>query len=195
MANRRILTPEVLRQLLRYEPETGKLYWRKREPKWFDPEAKRPPEHQCSVWNSAWAGKEALTAQIYGTYRIGAVLGVRVNAHRVAYSMVHGVHIEDLREIDHIDGDKANNRIDNLREVPHSENARNASLYKTNKTGVPGVMWEASHKAWAAKINYNGKQRRIGRFKRFEDAVAARKRAEIEHGYHANHGRTTSTGG
>lgn len=194
MADRRILTPEVLRQLLRYEPETGKLYWRERGPEWFAG-GKRDPVWRARTWNAKFAEQEAFTCQIYGTYHIGAVLGITANAHRVAYSITHGIHIEDLREIDHINGNRSDNRIENLREVGHVENARNAALYKSNNSGVPGVHWEESHQAWSVRINYDGKQRRIGRFKRFDDAVAARKRAEIEHGYHANHGRTTSTGG
>lgn len=194
MADRRILTPEVLRQLLRYDPETGKLFWLERGPQWF-PSGHHSAETRAQVWNTKFAGREAFTCQIYGTYHIGAVLKITVNAQRVAYSIYHGVHIEDLREIDHINGNKSDNRIVNLREVPHAENAKNVSLYKSNKSGVPGVMWEDSHKAWAVKINHNGKQRRIGRFKCFEKAVEARKSAEITHGYHVNHGRTTSTGG
>lgn len=189
MADRRILTPEVLRQLLRYDAKTGKLYWRERGSEWFAGESSKSPAQRANGWNAKWAGKEAFTCQIYGTYHIGAVLGITVNAHRVAWSIAHGVHIEDLREIDHINGNKADNRLANLREVPHAENAKNAPLYKSNKSGVAGVRWEPSHKAWGATINYAGKQRRIGRFKQFEDAVQARKAAEVEHGYHANHGR------
>lgn len=194
MADRRILTPEVLRQLLRYEPKTGKLYWRERGPEWFE-DGYRTAQGRANNWNTKWAGKQAFTAQIYGTYHIGAVLEVKVSAHRVAWSIYHGVHIQDIRDIDHINGDKSDNRIANLREVPRIENARNVSLYKSNKSGVPGVMWEASHQAWAVKINYDGRQRRVGRFKLFDDAVAARKAAEIKHGYHENHGRTSATGG
>lgn len=188
MADRRILTPEVLRQLLRYEADTGKLFWRERGPEWF-PERYRSAQANADAWNTKFAGKQAFTCQIYGTYHIGAVLKVTVNAHRVAWSIVHGVHIEDLREIDHINGNYSDNRLVNLREVPHAVNARNVSLYKTNKTGVHGISWDRGHNAWSASIRHGGKQHRIGRFKCFGRAVSARKAAEREHGYHPNHGR------
>ena len=195
MGRRVLPSPEILHELLRYEPETGKLFWRERDVKWFKPtpykDGMRTAEWAANNWNKKFAGKEAFTATMHG-YKCGAVLSVHCPAHQVIYSMVHGVTLSGV--IDHINGVKSDNRIENLREVAVVENARNAALYSSNKSGVPGVMWEDSHKAWAAKINFNGKQRRIGRFKNKDDAIAARKHAETAHGYHPNHGRR-SVGG
>lgn len=188
----RLPSPEILRELLRYEPETGKLFWRERDMKWFKPSAHkggmRSAEWAMNNWNAKFAHKEALAhVSPKCGYRKGAVLKIPCCAHRVAYAIYHDRQIAG--EIDHISGDKTDNRIANLREVDHTGNARNVALYSSNTSGTPGVMWEKSHKAWGVKINFNGKQRRIGRFKKKEDAIAARKHAETVHGYHPNHGR------
>jgi hypothetical protein len=181
MADRNILAPELLRQLIRYDPDTGTLFWLKRDRKFF------PSERGCNVWNSLWPGKPALNhISVYG-YRVGAVMGVKLLAHRAALMIYHGRPISD--HIDHINGIRHDNRLCNLREVTRQINNRNARLYSSNTSGVAGVMWEESHKAWSAKINFDGKQRRIGRFKNKEDAIAARREAEAQHGYTARHGR------
>lgn len=188
MAVRADITPEILRQLLEYDPETGLLYWKARDESVFaDVEDSRGPAWAARRWNVRYAGKPALDNVQGSGYKKGSVLSVPVLAHRVAFAIHHGR--TDFCEIDHINGDKTDNRITNLRDVAHSDNARNVGLYKNNTSGHHGVMWEESHKAWAAKITFGGKQRRIGRFKVKEDAIAARKAAEILHGYHVNHGR------
>lgn len=185
----RIPEPSVLRELLRYSPETGKLFWRVRDVQWFQGDTKggRSPEWRCRGWNAKWAGKEAFTCRQSSGYFTGAVLAIPAVAHRIAYSIYYDRQI--VGEIDHISGDKSDNRIINLREVDHATNAKNAAIYSNNRSGTPGVMWDDSRKAWAVKINFGGKQRCIGRYKNKSDAVAARKRAEMVHGYHQNHGR------
>lgn len=192
MAKKPIPTPEQLRQLLRYEPETGKLYWLHRGPEWFS-DGQRDPSRRARTWNTKYAGKEAFTSSIYGTYKIGSVLGIPTSAHRVGYSIYYGIRLKAADEIDHINGDKSDNTISNLRLVTHGENAKNISLYKNNKSGVMGLHWERSHKAWAVSIHFGGRQHRIGRFKCFGRAVVARKEAEKMHGYHQNHGRAGRT--
>lgn len=91
-------------------------------------------------------------------------------------------------EIDHINGDRQDNRIENLREVTRSENLRNARRRCTNVSGVTGVSWDTKLSRWVAVIQttYN---KYLGSFDSFEEAVAARKAAEIKYGYHPNHGR------
>jgi len=191
MGRRALPSPEILRELLRYEPETGKLFWRQRNEKWFKPtpymDGTRSAGWAKRNWNTKFADKEAFTHIDRKGYRKGAVLSVNCCAHRIAWSIFHG---EDAPEfIDHINGNASDNRIENLRAATCQDNARNAKLYSSNKSGTPGVMWEDSHKAWAVKINIAGKQRRIGRFKLKADAISARKAAERAHGYHPNHGR------
>ncbi|GAA0729994.1 HNH endonuclease [Sphingomonas japonica] len=187
MANKPNPTVEQLRQLLRYDPATGNLFWVRRGPQWFA-DGCRSAQRRSSQWDAKWAGRLALHC-ICGDYRKGAVLEKQLMAHRVASAIANGIELRDLREIDHINGVKTDNRLINLRHVTHGENAKNVAVYRSNTSGFHGVMWEKSHKAWAAKININGRQCRIGRFKKFDDAVAARKAAEVRYGYHENHGR------
>jgi hypothetical protein len=91
-------------------------------------------------------------------------------------------------EIDHINGNRQDNRIENLRDVPRSLNQRNSKLQNNNRSGVSGVFWRANR--WEARIYLvSGQRKHLGRFKTFEEAVAVRKQAEMECGYHENHGR------
>ena len=191
MANKPILTVEVLRQLISYDPETGELTWKRREAHWF----KVDKRNSGPGWNTKWAGKPALNCLQRSGYRNGHLFNVNLQSHRAAYAIGTGIELSDDLVIDHINGVKDDNRLCNLRLIPQRENVRNAKLYSSSKVGVPGIMWEQSHKAWSAKIN-DGKQRRIGRFKCIGQAIKARKEAERRLGYHPNHGRVSiPTGG
>ena len=110
----------------------------------------------------------------------------RYLAHRVAWMMVHDAWPKE--QIDHINHDKSDNRIANLREVTHQENCRNTSLSKANNSGVTGVCWYKPTEKWRAYIVVNGEQINLGYFKDFFEAVCARKSAENKHNFHANHG-------
>jgi len=92
-------------------------------------------------------------------------------------------------QVDHINGVRDDNRIVNMRDVSHQDNCRNAARPRTNTSGVSGVVWDKPHKKWRAEIRANGKMKNLGRFAIFDDAVAVRKSAEVEYGYHPNHGR------
>ncbi|ENW7558987.1 HNH endonuclease [Salmonella enterica] len=111
-------------------------------------------------------------------------------AHCIIWDMLHP---DDLLtpgyEIDHIDHDRLNNRASNLRKVNKQGNQRNASRRKDNTTGVTGVHWFKPTNRWTAQIFLDGRQQRLGYFLTLLDAVAARKSAEIQHGFHENHGR------
>jgi hypothetical protein len=177
MAKRELPTPEELRNLLRYEPETGKLYWLERPLEMFS------DEWLGKSWNTRFAGREALTADNGHGYPFGTVNYNRLKAHRVIWAMVHGEWPKG--EIDHINGQRDDNRLVNLRCVTRAENARNRARMKRNTSGRTGVYWQGRCGKWVASINGTY----LGIFERFEDAVAARERAEIEHGYHPNHDR------
>lgn len=176
------VTPALLQEFLRYDPEAGKLYWRPRGEKWFDSAAR------CAWWNRRFAGQEAFTSPGGGesSYRCGAVLGLGLLAHRAIWAVVHG---EWPDQIDHINGDRADNRIVNLRNVTSDENHRNLARSRKNTSGRTGVCHDKRSGKWLAYICVNGVQKRIGDFVRKDDAIAARVEAEMKHGYHPNHGR------
>jgi hypothetical protein len=76
-----------------------------------------------------------------------------------------------------------------LRDVSNQENQRNKSRQSRNTSGVTGVHWHKRDKKWIARIKVDKKDLYIGMFDTFEEAVAARKEAEIKYGFHENHGR------
>jgi hypothetical protein len=92
-------------------------------------------------------------------------------------------------DVDHINGDRQDNRICNLRNVTRSENCMNSSISKRNKSGVLGVCWTSRERKWLAQIQHNGKNIHIGSFDVLEDAKAARLNKEKELGFHENHGK------
>lgn len=112
--------------------------------------------------------------------------------HRVLWEEANGPIPEGM-QIDHINGDRYDNRLENLRVVTRQENMRNARRSCSNTSGVTGVSWNKRDQKWQAKIyDDNGKQVHLGFHANLDDAVAARKEAEERLGYHANHGRATA---
>ena len=93
-------------------------------------------------------------------------------------------------QIDHINGDTGDDRIENLRDVVQVENMRNAKLYKRNKTGLPGVRWREDRQKYYAYIGVKGNLINLGLFDNLLDAARARKSAENRYGFHENHGRS-----
>ena len=172
MTSDNIPEPHVLRQLLRYDPLTGKFFWKKR--------------HGRPQFSARYAGKEALTSFRHG-YKFGEIFNKPVAAHRVAFTMYHGRHPSG--EVDHINGDRSDNRISNLREVTRTANARNMKKSAANRSGVTGVSFYKASGKWQSRIMSDGKYLHLGYFDNFEDAVSARKLAEKKIGYHPNHGR------
>ena len=184
MAAKALPSPEVLRQLLDYDPETGTLTWRARDVSFFA--SAKYPSRRAASWNGRHAGKDAFTCKQHWGHRTGSVLGVFILAHRVAWAIYYGAW--PSKDIDHIDGDSSNNRILNLRQATPEENSRNRKLAVTNTSGVMGVT--RAGKKWRAQISHKSRSIDLGRYSRFEDAVVARREAERMLGYHENHGRT-----
>ena len=175
------MTFDEISKLLRYEPETGKLFWRPRPVEMF------ASAKSAKTWNTRFAGKEALRALDANGYRHGQICGRYYRAHRIAWLLAHGEW--PVGQIDHINGDPSDNRLVNLRCVSGSVNMRNAKRHGKNTSGVTGVCWDASRGQWMAQMQVDRKPVRLGRFDHFEEAVAARKAAEVQHGFHLNHGR------
>ena len=168
--------PIDMRGLLRYDPSTGKLYWRDRNE--LEPDAKR--------WNKRYAGKEAFTTKC-GGYMYGPIRGVTCSAHRVVWAIVYGEW--PSADVDHINGDRTDNRLSNLRVVCRKENTRNRKIPKTNTSGSMGLGWYPDRQKWRVVITSDGKRRHLGYFSDFNEAVKARKEAEKIYLFHHNHGR------
>jgi len=174
-------TPDLLRELLRYEPDTGKLFWRERPIEMFT------AERHMNAWNARHKNKEAFTASNDRMYRVGDIFSKAFKAHRVIWAIHHGDWPDD--QIDHINGVRDDNRIENLRVVTNAENARNKSMRKNNKSGVMGVYWNKCKSKWSAEIQCNGKKIHLGYFTSKDDAAAARAAADVKYSFHENHGR------
>ncbi len=185
MSKKNLPDPELLRKLLKYNPDTGKLYWRERTTDTFE-DGKRTKDHRCKHWNSTFSNKEAFTCNSHG-YKAGIVLRQNHQAHRVIWAMYYGEWPEN--DIDHINGIRDDNRITNLRSVTRLENARNLSRAKNNTSGFTGVSWYKKNKKWGANIIVNKKIKFLGLFENINDAVKARKKAENEIGFHPGHGK------
>lgn len=152
-------------------------------------DGKRSAEQNCAIWNSRFAGKEALASLDANGYKTGNLFYRRTKAHRAIWAMAYGKWPDG--EIDHINGHKSDNRLDNLRVVTHLANGRNLKLKKNNQSGYCGV-WQRPSGRWAALISLNGKTKTLGTFDTIEEAIAARQKANAEHGFHANHGVSAS---
>lgn len=111
---------------------------------------------------------------------------VFIRAHRVAWAVHHGTWPDG--EIDHVDHVRTNNRIANLRDVTRTENRRNHSLSKANTSGTTGVTWDRQCRMWIAQLHIGRRVAFLQRFVCKEDAIAARKRAAQDYGFHSNHG-------
>ena len=173
MTDKNLPSIDYLHKRLRYEPETGKLFW-------------RDCEEMLKSWRTRYAGKEAFTADAGNGYRRGSVNNVNFFAHRVGWALHHGKWPSD--QIDHINGVRDDNRIINLRVVSYQENGRNASMRSDNTSGVCGVVWHKRYKNWQARIKVDGRLKHLGSFATIADAAAARAEASRQYGYTDRHG-------
>jgi len=138
-----------------------------------------------SVSPRACAGDIAGTLANTGYVVIG-VDSKRYLAHRLVFLLHHGYMPQ---EVDHIDGDRANNRIENLRAATRKQNQYNAALRTSNTSGVKGVYWYKQTSKWAAQCKVNGKLFPLGYFTDMHDAAnAVAAFRELHHGEYANHG-------
>lgn len=181
-----IITPEVLRELIRYDSSTGELHWLERDGKYFLNPSVYPLERRVRRWNRTWAGKPALSYLNPNGYLQGTILKQVFLAHRVAWAIRSGSWPNG--DIDHINGIRTDNRMENIRVVSRLENSRNQKICALNTSGVTGVSPIPSGK-WRATISQGGKYIHLGVFATVGEAEEARKSAEKKYGYHPNHGR------
>lgn len=108
-------------------------------------------------------------------------------AHRIIYEMHYG-RIPELMEIDHINHDRADNKIENLRIVTVKENRKNQSRSSKNSSGVTGVSWHKGTGKWLVRAYLDGSKNYGGLFIEIGDAIAARNDLYESLGFHKNHG-------
>jgi hypothetical protein len=161
------LTANRVRELFNYDPKTGVLTRKIR------------------------SGRKTRVGQIVGFLQNYGYLMVGIDyreylVHRVIFLWFHGRWPHS--QIDHINHNRTDNRIENLREATHRENGVNQKLSKNNTSGHNGVYWNKQVKKWQAYITVEGKARYLGIFEDIKDAISARKRADIKHEFHENHG-------
>jgi hypothetical protein len=119
-------------------------------------------------------------------YRIVRIDKVGYYAHRLVFFMHNGWC---PKYIDHINGDKTDNRIENLRTATSEQNGQNAPVNKRNTSGIKGVTLDKRVNHWAARIRYNGKRKGLGYFQTKELAAEFLELArDMVHGDYANHG-------
>ena len=179
---------ELLQSCLTYCPSSGQLTWLERGVDSFNGTEERSAERQAKQFNSRFAGKPALNSIGKNGYRHGCIAHEDYYAHRIIYKLVTGTEPD---QIDHADGNRANNSWKNIDSRNQSQNARNRKLSSNNTSGHHGVSFSKRHKLWVASIYAQGKSVHLGWFKTFEEARNARIFAEVQNGYHINHGRPT----
>lgn len=119
-----------------------------------------------SLFRKKQIGDNTLIGKLAGrknhAYRAVSVKGKEYMEHRVIFMLHHGYLPP---EVDHIDGNKTNNRIENLRPATHAENLRNQKLRICNTSGVKNVGWAKREQRWRVRLTINGKDKHIGYFK------------------------------
>ncbi len=181
MKHRPLPPLEYLRACFTYDAETGVLTWRERPREHFK------TERTHRLRNARFAGETAGGVSCVGYFDV-SIDTVLFRLHRIAYAMHHGAD-PGVMQVDHINGNRADNRASNLRLVSRSGNARNQRLHSNNTSGFSGVYWDRRDCRWRAQIR--GKKRRLylGSFDCIGAAVIVRHLAECKHGFHPNHGR------
>lgn len=147
-----MITADELRRLLAYDPDTGVFVWMVR------------PARRVTV------GAVAGCTDAKG-YRSIQIDGTQYYAHRLAWLHVHGVL--PVADIDHINGDRSDNRMCNLRAATRVENSANRGANRNNTSGHKGVSWHKRDLKWRAKIAVGGIHRHLGYFDTAKEAHAA----------------------
>lgn len=155
-----VLTQERLRELLHYDPETGVFTWRR------------------TLGSRAKIGQRAGTVNVRG-YRAIQIDGKIYTEHRLAFLYVFGFITTDM--IDHININKTDNRICNLRYATPLQNLGNTPAPTHNTSGMKGVSFCKRTMRWRAFLTINRKFVHLGRFDRKEDAARAYEIAAREH--------------
>lgn len=163
-----MITADEARMLFQYMPDSGLIFWK------------------VNASYRVKAGDPAGCINKNG-YQLIRLRGRQYKAHRIIWLIMTGSWPENV--IDHINGVCGDNRWSNLRVVSTGENLKNKKINSNNKSGTMGVSWDRRANKWYAKIRVNGRLLNLGNFDDINKAIEVRKLAEINHGFHENHGR------
>ncbi len=166
-----MLTQERLKEVLHYCPETGVFTWL------------IGGKGRGKGSEAGWVHRRKPSGKFY---RHVGVHNREYLAHRLAFLYMTGEFPED--QVDHQDGNGLNNVWSNLRAVTQTENNKNMRKRADNTSGTTGVYWDKRKRKWQVKIKLPGCYKSLGYFHNKEDAIAARKTAEVLYGFHENHG-------
>lgn len=158
-----ILTQALLKEFIKYTPETGVFTWVK----------KTSPLSRIHIGNIAGTINKQ-TGYIYFN-----LFGKNYYCHRLAFLYITGEF--PLHEVDHINGIKNDNVFSNLRMATKSQNMQNVKIKNNNTSGVTGVKYDKSRDAWIARIEVGKKLIFLKQSKVFSEAVSARKEAEFKY--------------
>lgn len=170
------MTKVFLNEALSYDQDTGVLRWKEDRPLYHF-----KSEHGHKVWRARYAGKIAGTDS-HG-YLQARVSGKHIRVHRIAWIMTHGDIPANL-QIDHINGVKSDNRIDNLRLATNADNQCNSVSRSNNTSGTRGVSFHKISGKWVAQISIGGRVKNLGAYDTIGDAAQVYRNASIKH-----HGR------
>lgn len=162
----------LLRERLEVFPDEGTLRW-------------KYCARMGNNWNSRFAGKIAGCRSV-GTYRTISIDSVKISVHQIIFAMVHGYFPEN---VDHINGIRHDNRIQNLRAATRRTNARNAAKRCHNTSGYNGVSWDSKECKWAVRLTVDTKTIYLGRFSDLNEAVKIRLLANKRYGFSDRHGQ------
>jgi hypothetical protein len=160
-----MITQKELKELIHYDKETGVFTW-------INPLSVRVKIGTVANCKSRGYIVIRLKNKLY-------------RSHRLAWLYEYGELPK--KSIDHINHNRSDNRICNLRDVSYSENLKNKGITKKNKSGNVGVWFDKGRNKWQSFISCKGKRYNLGRFKNKEDAINAREKKKKELGFHENH--------
>lgn len=146
------LTQATLKELVHYSPETGVFVWAKSRP-------------ACRKGDAC--GR--ISVQGYHEIRIKGRLW---RANRLAFIYMTGQEPSADLDVDHINGDKLDNRWCNLRVATRSQNMANTAIDPRNTSGAAGVTWDKDRNKWRAQLRVNGRKTNLGRFNTRDEAAA-----------------------
>jgi HNH endonuclease/AP2 domain len=153
------ITADWIKNVLEYNPETGFFFWKQR------------------FGRRGVPGKRAGTIDFNG-YMVVTINGKRFKGHRLAWLVMTGNW--PVLAVDHINGDRSDNRFENLREANCSENQHNRRLQRNNKSGYQGVAWDSHAGKWRAGIRADGRGINLGGYDTPQEAHTAYLRAKAQ---------------